>query len=81
MDIFNGYRINNPDGILNENFDEWQKPFSSGGNSYVNEASSTGQSETSGASEIFESDKKRSENNSAGKTVNSQGGSNTDGHF
>ena len=79
MDIFNGYRINNPDGILNENFDEWQKPFSSGGNSYVNEASSINQSETSGTDEIYDPDKKRSNNNSAENANSSQSGSGTDG--
>ena len=54
MDIFNGYRINNPDGILKEDFDEWQKPFANGINGNVDESSSSSQQETSESDEIYD---------------------------
>ena len=78
MDIFNGYKINNPDGVLNENFDEWQKPFTGGRSNYVNESSSTSQGEASASDEIYDPDKKRSDNKSAGDANASQSGSSKD---
>ena len=66
MDIFNGFQINNPDGVLNENFDDWQKPFSSETSSAANESSSR-QRETTVSEEIVGSDRAANTGRGAGQ--------------
>ena len=66
MDIFNGFQINNPDGVLNENFDDWQKPFSSE-NGGASDESSSKQRETTVSEEIVGSDRAANTGRGAGQ--------------
>ena len=64
MDIFNGFQINNPDGVLNENFDDWKKSTANGTNEIAKESSLSGQRETS-QSEIVDPNRNNNGQNGA----------------